>query len=134
MINKPLSYFLLRLAVAMSMLGHGLVRLPKIDAFAEGMAKQFEQSVLPAQLVLPFGYVLPYVELLVGIFMLAGLLTKQAIVVGAVTMIVLIFGSSMIESWGAIPSQLIHILCFVLLLSYQQYDKYSLDRVFFRKS
>ncbi|ADY54371.1 DoxX family protein [Pseudopedobacter saltans DSM 12145] len=132
MINKPLSYILLRLAIAMSMLGHGIVRIPKLDTFAEEMVKQFEQSVLPPQLVLPFGYILPYVELLVGVFMLVGLFTKQAIVVGAITMIVLIFGSSMIEAWGAIPSQLIHILCFVLLLSYQQYDNYSLDKSFRR--
>lgn len=133
MINKPLSYLLLRLAVAVSMLGHGLVRIPKIDAFADEMVKQFELSVLPQQLVQPFAYILPYVELLVGIFMLLGLFTKQAIVLGAITIIVLIFGSCMIESWGAIPAQLIHMLCFVLLLSYQQYDNYSLDKLFFRR-
>ena len=133
MINKPLSYLLLRLAVAMSMFGHGAVRVPKIDEFSAGMVKQFEQSLLPVALVQPFSYILPYIELLVGIFMLVGLFAKQAIVAGAITIIILIFGSSMIESWGAIPSQLIHMLCFVLLLSYQQYDNYALDKLFFRK-
>ena len=125
MINKPLSYLILRLAIAMSMFGHGLVRLPKLPSFSEGMIKQFELSVLPFEVVQPFSYALPVIEFLVGVFLIFGLFTKQALVVGAVTMIVLIFGSSMIESWNAIPTQLIHILCFVLLLSYQQYDRHS---------
>jgi len=60
MINKPLSYLLLRLAVAMSMFGHGIVRIPKIDEFSTGMVKQFEPSLLPESLVQPFSYILPY--------------------------------------------------------------------------
>ncbi len=127
MINKPLSCFLLRLAVAMSMLTHGLVRIPKLEAFASGMAQNFQPSMLPQDLVLVFGYFLPIAELLIGILLLIGLFTKYATIGGALVMSMLIFGSGMIEQWGAMPSQLIHALFFVLLLSYNQYDKYSVD-------
>src|SRR5690606_33339959 len=128
--NKPLSYFLLRLAIAMSMLTHGLVRMPKLDAFATNMVQQFESSMIPENLVLVFGYFLPLAELIVGFLLLIGLFTKYATIGGALIMSMLIFGSGMIEQWGAMPSQLIHTLFFVLLLSYHQYDKYSADKLF----
>lgn len=133
MINKPLSYFLLRLAIAMSMLTHGLVRMPKLDAFATNMVQQFESSMIPENLVLVFGYFLPLAELIVGFLLLIGLFTKYATIGGALIMSMLIFGSGMIEQWGAMPSQLIHTLFFVLLLSYHQYDKYSADKLFFNR-
>jgi thiosulfate dehydrogenase [quinone] large subunit len=121
------AYFFLRLPLAMSMFGHGLVRLPKLSGFAEGMKEQFEKSILPDVIVLPFGYALPVIELLIGILLILGWQTRIAIYAGLLTMAALIFGSSTIESWGAISVQLIHALYFGMLLYFLPKDRISFD-------
>lgn len=118
----------MRLAVGMSMLGHGCVRLPKLATFSGWMVKSFEKTMLPETLVKPFGYALPFVEGLVGLLLVIGLFTKQALIAGACTMILLIFGSSMIENWDAIPSQLIHTAFFAVLLHFVNYNDLALDQ------
>ena len=114
--NSRFAFFILKLPMAMSMLGHGLVRLPKLNSFAEGMAEQFKDSMLPDFLVLPFGYLLPLVELVIGILLLTNWQTKNTIYAGLLTMSLLIFGSSMIENWGAITAQLVHAIYFAVVL------------------
>ncbi len=125
--NTKYSYFFLRLPLAMSMLGHGLVRLPKLSQFAEGMTAEFTDSILPSVLVLPFGYSLPLIELVIGILLMIGLQTKNVIFAGLLTMSAFIFGSSMIENWGAISVQLIHSLYFGMLLYFLPNDRFSID-------
>jgi thiosulfate dehydrogenase (quinone) large subunit len=125
--DTKLTYFFLRLPIAMSMFGHGLVRLPKLTAFAEGMKEQFKDSILPPMLVLPFGYALPVIELLVGILLIVGWQTRNAIYLGLLTMAALIFGSATIESWGAITAQLIHAIYFGMLLYFLPQDRFSID-------
>lgn len=127
MINHSLTFVLLRLAVGMSMFGHGLVRIVKLPKFSAWMVGQFEKSMLPEALVIPFSYALPIIEFGIGVLLLIGLFTKQALIIGGITMILLIFGSSMIEEWGAIPSQMIHTFFFAILLSYLNYNAYSVD-------
>ena len=105
---KPLPYLLLRLLLGMSFFGHGLVRLPKLEKFSAWMVQSFEKSILSPALVTPFSYILPFAELITGLLLLIGLFTRGALVAGAGIMLILIFGTSMIEDWGAIPSQLIH--------------------------
>lgn len=128
--DKKYSYFFLRLPIAMSMFGHGLVRLPKLGVFAEGMAEQFKDSVLPQFMVLPFGYVLPLIELSIGLLLIVGWQTRNVIFAGLLTMAVLIFGSSTIENWNAISVQLVHALYFGMLLYFLPKDGFSIDTKF----
>jgi len=124
------SFLLLRLAVGMSFFGHGVVRMPKLEAFSGWMVKSFENSMLPEILVLPFSYFLPIAELVIGLFVLLGLFTRLSLISGAVVTIMLLFGSSMIESWDAIPSQLIHVAFFAVLLHFLPSNRYSFDHTF----
>lgn len=124
--NK-IAYLLLRLAIGTTMLGHGLVRLPKLTGFSNWMVSSFEKSMLPQALVIPFSYALPIVEFLIGLFLIFGLFTKQALIAGSLVMITLIFGSSMIENWDAIPSQLTHIAFFAVLLNFGSANYMALD-------
>jgi thiosulfate dehydrogenase (quinone) large subunit len=122
------SFLLARLAIGTSFFGHGLVRLPKLDKFSHGMAGQFQHSILPQPLVIAFGYALPFAEFGIGLLLLIGLFTRNALVAGAVVMILLLFGTTTIEQWDAIPAQLIHVLFFVVLLIFvDRYDSWSLD-------
>ena len=109
--------FFLRLPIAMSFLGHGLVRLPKIQAFSAGMAEQFAASPLPYGLVLGFGYVLVVAEFLMGAWLISGRGLRYALMAGLTTMTVLIFGSSLLENWNAVSVQLIHSIYLAALLA-----------------
>lgn len=121
-------FLLLRLAVGASMFGHGLVRLPKLRAFSQWMTGSFERSLLPQSLVTPFSYALPFAEFVIGLLLILGLFTRPALAAGGITMVLLIFGTSLIENWEAIPSQLLHVAFFAVLLQYGQYNSWSLDR------
>lgn len=121
------SYLLLRLAIAISMFGHGLVRLPKLASFSNWMVGSFENSMLPKIIITPFSYILPIAEFAIGLFLLLGIFTKPSLVAGAAVMLILLFGTSMIENWEAIPSQLIHIAFFALLLHFADYNSWAID-------
>lgn len=126
------TFLILRLAIAVSMLGHGLVRLPKLKTFSQWMVGSFEKSMLPKILVLPFSYVLPIAELTIGLLLLTGLFTKPAVFGGSAIILILLFGTAMIENWDAIPSQLLHLIFFAILMQFMANNGYALDNVFFK--
>lgn len=131
---EQITFLLLRLAIGASMFGHGVVRLPKLSAFSSWMAETFEKSMLPNVLVTAFSYVLPIAEFSVGLLLLIGLFTRQASIVGSLVMIALIFGTCMIENWEALPSQLIHVAFFALLIQYvESSNVIALDNILFKK-
>jgi len=121
------SYLILRLAIGLSMFGHGLVRLGKLSGFSKWMVSSFENSILPEVIVTPFSYALPILEFCVGLLLIIGLFTKQAILMGAVIMLVLIFGTTLIENWDILPSQLIHVAFFAVLLNFIRDNTLALD-------
>lgn len=125
--EQKAAYLIARLSVGASMLGHGVVRIPKWSVFAEGMAKKFEASLLPEALVLPYSYALVAAEFIVGLLIVIGLWLRQAAIAGGLVMATLIWGCSLIEEFGAIPSQLIHSAFFIGLLVYRSYDSFSVD-------
>jgi thiosulfate dehydrogenase [quinone] large subunit len=127
--SQRLAFLLARLGIGMSFFGHGLVRLPKLSGFATHMIAPFEKSMLPEALVTPFAYALPFAEFAVGLLLLLGLFTKQALVAGAIVMILLIFGTTAIEQWQNLDSQLVHLaFCAILLAFADQYNSMTLDR------
>lgn len=123
------SFLLLRLAIGLSMFGHGLVRLPKLSGFSKWMVGSFQKSMLPESLVLPFSYALPIAEFVVGLLLLLGLFTRNALMAGGIVMLMLIFGSTMIEEWNALPSQLIHVAFFAFLLNYIHLNSFAVDKL-----
>lgn len=127
-------YATLRLAMGMSMLIHGVARIGHIPAFAETMAKQFTPSILPASAVIVFAWMTPPVELFIGALILVGLWTRLGLVLGGAWMVVLIFGSALIENYNAVGIQLLYSLIFFHLLQHVQLNALSLDRFVFPKT
>ena len=84
-------FFFLRLPIAVSLLGHGLVRLPKLEAFTNWLVTTMEKSVIPDFLIVPFGYFLPIAEFLIGLSLLIGFKMKYSLFAGLALMSVLIF-------------------------------------------
>lgn len=118
---NSIAYVITRLTIGISFFGHGVVRMFKLTAFSKEMVDEFiKKSYLPEALVVPFSYVLPFAELIVGILLLAGLFTRQAAIAGAIVMIILIFGTTTIENWNALPTQLIHAAFLIVLLQFNK--------------
>lgn len=116
------TYFFLRFPVALSIFGHGLVRLPKLQTFTEGMVKSMEKSAIPESLLTPFGYFIPIAEFLIGLVLLIGYQTKYTIYAGLALMGLLVFGSASVENWTGIEAQLVHSIYLGGLLWY--WEKY----------
>lgn len=127
MLNNPIGYLIARLVIAMSMFGHGVARIPKLTAFSNGMASGFQNTILPASLVHLFGMALPIFEFLVGVFLIFGFFTREAIIIGAVIIVLLIFGSSLTEKWDAVAIQMFYGLYFAILFTHLPYNIYSVD-------
>ncbi|WP_379965448.1 DoxX family protein [Epilithonimonas sp. UC225_85] len=120
-------FFFLKLPIAVSLLGHGLVRLPKLASFSNWMVTSMEKSAIPDFLIIPFSYVLPIVEFLIGLSLLIGFRTRHTLFAGLILMSILILGSSSIENWSAIESQLLHsIYLFGLVWFWQKYQPQSI--------
>jgi len=133
---KPqvLAYTTLRLAIGMSMLIHGVDRVVAFHQFADKTAKMFADSWLPKLAVMGFAYTVPPVELVIGVLVLFGLFTRTGLLMGGLWMIVLIFGSSLIEQFDIVGIQLIYSLIFSALLYYHDANLLSLDSCFGRIS
>ena len=127
--NPGRTYLMARLPIAVSMLGHGLDRIPKLQVFSDQMVSQFSKSIIPIKLVSAFSMVLPFVELGLGILLILGLFTRFACVVGLIGMLALILGSCLIEQWDNVFSQTLYSLYFVMLYYYAFYNRYSFDRL-----
>lgn len=121
------AYLMARLPIAMSMFGHGLTRLPRLDSFSLGMTQEFSRTWLPSNMVQAFGFVLPFMELLTGICLILGIFTRQALVVGVLLMVILIFGSSLIDEWQNVAIQMFYGIYFAALLVLVEHNGYSLD-------
>ncbi|WP_145857777.1 DoxX family protein [Pedobacter suwonensis] len=127
--DKKWAYLLGRLAIGLSFFGHGLVRLPKLAGFSHWMVGQFSRSYLPDALVVPFSYILPFAELVAGLMILMGLFTRQGLLLAGAVSLMLIFGTTLIENWEALPSQLIHVAFLSVLLVYLPYNSYAVDHI-----
>lgn len=127
--DKNWAYLMGRLAIGLSFFGHGLVRLPKLAGFSSWMVGQFSKSFLPEALIVPFSYVLPFAEFAAGLLIIIGLFTRQALLLAGFVSLALIFGTTIIENWEALPSQLIHVAFLSVLLAYLPYNNYAVDKI-----
>jgi thiosulfate dehydrogenase [quinone] large subunit len=127
--NPGRTYLMARLPIAVSALGHGIDRIPKIQVFSDHLVSQFSKSILPIKLVSLFSMALPFIEFGVGILLILGLFTRLSCVIGLITMLALIFGSCLIEQWDNVLSQMLYSLYFVMLYYYAFYNRYSFDRL-----
>jgi thiosulfate dehydrogenase (quinone) large subunit len=130
--NPGRTYLMARLPIAVSLIGHGLDRIPKLQGFSDHIAQQFNNSIIPIKLVTTFSMALPFAELAIGAFLLLGLFTRFACVLGLLYMLALIFGSCLIEQWDNVFIQMMYGLYFAMLYYYAIYNRYSFDRLISR--
>ncbi|MFC3161633.1 hypothetical protein ACFOEQ_27210 [Chryseobacterium arachidis] len=92
----------------------------------------FSKSMLPQSLISPFSYILPVAEFTIGILLILGIFSPKVIIAGFVVMIILMFGTCLIENWEALPSQMMHAIILVVLYQFISANSISLDQ-FFKK-
>jgi len=64
--DRAMAHGLLRAILGLNIALHGLVRLPKLGAFADGLAGGFADTWLPVGMAKAFAYVLVPAEAVVG--------------------------------------------------------------------
>ncbi|SDY27457.1 DoxX family membrane protein [Hymenobacter psychrophilus] len=126
--NPELAFVLGRLLLGVNFLMHLLVRLPKLAGFRAGLVKQFAATPLPAPLVNAFASVLPFVEGGIGLLLLLGLFTRPMLVAAMLVMMSLIVGSSLLEEWAIVGSQMLYGLFIFALILYCQHNRLCFDR------
>jgi thiosulfate dehydrogenase [quinone] large subunit len=127
LLDRKLAYAMLRFTLGLAFLMHGLVRLPHLTAFADGLVKLFAQTFLPAFLVRVFAIGLVFVETIVGLLILLGLWTRAALFVGALSMAALVFGTALRSDWETLAIQMLYALIYAALIATREYNAYSLD-------
>jgi thiosulfate dehydrogenase (quinone) large subunit len=131
-LDRKLAYLALRFALGLSILMHGLVRLPHLTAFANATVKLFVATPLPAILVRAFALSLVFFETAIGILLVFGLWTRAALLLGTLAMVFLIFGTALRSDWNIVAIQLFYALLYAALLATREYNSYSLDSLLHR--
>lgn len=126
--DQRLAYALLRIVVGLNLLMHGISRmLAGSGAFAAHMVGQFAHAPLPVWSVWSFGMVLPAIEALLGLLLLVGLRTRAALVAASLLIMVLTFGTSLLQNWAVAGLQLSYALIYSILLFLLRYNGWSVD-------
>jgi thiosulfate dehydrogenase (quinone) large subunit len=125
--DRKVAYLLLRSTLGLSILMHGLVRLPRLSAFAEGLAKLFARTFLPVAIVHAFGVSLVFVETIVGLLILLGLWTRWSLLLGALTMAALVFGTALRSDWDTLAIQMLYAFIYSALIATREHNAYSVD-------
>ena len=132
--DRAIAYLLFRVFVGVNIALHGISRLAAGAATFQGeVKKQFAHAPLPHAAVALFALVLPWAEALVGLLILAGLFTRIALIGGALLMIVLTFGTSLVQDWQIAGVQLIYAIAYLLLLCLLSHNRWSIDAVLQRR-
>lgn len=106
---------------------HGLVRLPHLDAFSGGLVKLFAETPLPSWTVRLFASGLVFVETGLGLLILLGLWTRWALLLGAITMAFLIFGTALRSDWNILAIQMLYASIYAALIATREHNAFSLD-------
>lgn len=126
--DMELAYLMLRLTMGVNMFVHGLVRLPKLDAFNIWMVDYFKDTFLPEFMVSLLAYSIPFIELIIGIFLIIGLFTRKTLIAGALLIVVLLFGACLKENWEWAAFQMIYALFYFALSYFIDLNRFSVDK------
>jgi thiosulfate dehydrogenase (quinone) large subunit len=128
-VDRALAALLLRLALGIDILLHGLTRLfiGGLQSFINTSSVPFQHSVLPMWQVRAFLTVVPFLEFIIGLLLVAGLALRWTLVAGALLMLALEFGTGVRSDWTVVSSQLLYSLLYSILIFCRRYDLYSLD-------
>jgi thiosulfate dehydrogenase [quinone] large subunit len=126
--DRALGYLFLRATLGMNIFLHGLSRiLSGTDKFVATLVQQFHATPLPAGVVSAFAHVLPWAEATIGLLLVLGAATRFALCAGAFLILLLTFGSALVQDWNAAGIQLTYALVYAALLAFREWNLFSVD-------
>ncbi|ACB51356.1 hypothetical protein cce_2006 [Crocosphaera subtropica ATCC 51142] len=121
------AYTLLRIVVGVNYFNHGFTRIFDVPSFINSMVTTMQDSGIPEFLVRINAGLVPPVELIVGALITVGFLTRSALIVCFILMIILMYGITMIQNWDGASSQLIYNIVLFILLAGVNFNRFSVD-------
>jgi thiosulfate dehydrogenase (quinone) large subunit len=127
--DASLAYGILRFAFGINIFGHGFIRIMTgTGKFAVWMLKEMQGTMMPDVIVRPFGYLVPWAETTLGLLLILGLFTRASLVLGALLIAALTFGTTLRQDWAIAGLQVTYsLLYFVLLYFRENNNQLSLD-------
>ncbi len=132
--TQQTAFALLRITMGVNFLGHGLVRFSKLNGFRDWMVTTFQDSLIPSFAVTAWGSILPFLEFGIGLLLILGLFTYRVSIAGAIVIIILLIGSTLIENWDWAGMQMIYGLFFYFLISNVEKNSWSIDNLIKNKN
>lgn len=115
--NQQLAYHFTRIAIGISILVHGAIRLPILNEFAQSHLEMFQHTFIAGWPTLVMCYVIPFLEAGTGILILSGgRRIRYGLLLGITTMGILMFGVCLAQKFNLVISMLLHVIVFYLLL------------------
>jgi thiosulfate dehydrogenase [quinone] large subunit len=128
--NQSLAFLIARVGLGVNLLLHGVVRMPNLSGFVNGMETKFAESLLPMFMVTPMAYAIPVVEMIIGLMLLLGITTRYALTGAAVLMMVLTTGCCFVQDWGPINSQMFLLVLAAFLIANLRHNRCCLTKDF----
>jgi thiosulfate dehydrogenase [quinone] large subunit len=127
--DGSLAYGLFRFTFGLNIMMRGIVRIAMgLPAFQTYMLTQFKDvPVMPPAFLIPFASALPFVETLIGLCILVGFQTRAALVVGALMIAALTFGTMLRQDFTIAWLQLDYALAFFVLIALRSWNLISVD-------
>jgi thiosulfate dehydrogenase [quinone] large subunit len=125
--DAAVGYAFMRFVLGFDILMHGISRVGAVGAFADGMVKAFQSTILPPSLVRFFALALPFIEMVVGLPVLLGLFTRAFLLAGGMLIAALMFGTALQGKWDVLTQQLIYAALYAALLANAQWNRLALD-------
>jgi thiosulfate dehydrogenase [quinone] large subunit len=127
-LDAKLGYMLFRLTLGINFLIHSFVRWGNLEQFANGLVADFAHTPLPAASVSALAYVIPFWEPIVGVRLILGLLTRGALVLGALLLAMFTLGSALRDQTTLLHVQLLYSISFFVLFLYREsHDVFGID-------
>ena len=127
--NEALAYGIFRFTFGVNIMMRGIVRIALgLPAFQNYMLTQFKDvPVMPTAFLIPFATVLPFIETLIGFCIMVGLATRTALILGALMITALTFGTMMRQDFTIAWLQLDYAIAFFILLALRSWNLISVD-------
>ncbi|HEY4265458.1 MAG TPA: DoxX family protein [Micropepsaceae bacterium] len=127
--DMQLAYSFFRFSMGVVIFFHGAMRMiTGVDAWVAKESQIFVgDPLLPMWFVVAFLYVLPAIEVVLGTLTILGFYTRWALMIGAVLMLILVFGNLTRQDWGTVGNELHYVLYYALMIAGLKYNRFALD-------
>ena len=127
--DGSLAYGLFRFTFGLNIMMRGIVRIAMgLPGFQNYMLTQFKDvPVMPPAFLIPFATVLPFVETLIGLCILVGFQTRTALILGALMIAGLTFGTMLRQDFTIAWLQLDYAIAFFILIALRSWNLISVD-------